>query len=264
MKANYHTHTTRCGHASGTDEAYVRAALSRGFDELGFSDHVPWPYRSGFTSPTVRMHVRELDGYLASVRALKEKYAGKISVLAGFECEHFPEYMGWLSDMAHEKRLDYLILGNHYDQTDETGIYFGSLRTSAQLRAYVDSTVKGLRTGLFSYLAHPDLFMRRYGRFDEDCVAAARELCQACKALDIPMEYNLHMRHVFGSPELAGYPCAPFFEVVRREGVKVIVGIDAHSPEEIEEPIEWDRAQRELEGFGALRLDQLAARGFAR
>ena len=41
MKANFHTHTTRCGHASGTDEDYVRAALAQGFGVLGFSDHVP-------------------------------------------------------------------------------------------------------------------------------------------------------------------------------------------------------------------------------
>ena len=46
MKANYHTHTARCGHAEGTDEEYVLAAIERGFDEMGFSDHVPWPYKN--------------------------------------------------------------------------------------------------------------------------------------------------------------------------------------------------------------------------
>ncbi len=35
---NYHTHTKRCGHAKGTDEEYVIAAIEGGFDELGFSD----------------------------------------------------------------------------------------------------------------------------------------------------------------------------------------------------------------------------------
>ena len=51
MKANYHTHTARCGHATGTDEDYVLAAIEQGFDELGFSDHVPWPYQDGYTHP---------------------------------------------------------------------------------------------------------------------------------------------------------------------------------------------------------------------
>ena len=29
MKANYHTHTARCGHATGTDEDYVLAAIEQ-------------------------------------------------------------------------------------------------------------------------------------------------------------------------------------------------------------------------------------------
>ena len=49
--ANYHTHTSRCGHAGGTDEEYVLAAIEAGWQVLGFSDHMPWPYESGFTSP---------------------------------------------------------------------------------------------------------------------------------------------------------------------------------------------------------------------
>ena len=64
MKANYHTHTTRCGHAYGTDESFVRAAIQGGFETLAFTDHSPWPYKSGFTNPNVRMNIRQLDGYL--------------------------------------------------------------------------------------------------------------------------------------------------------------------------------------------------------
>lgn len=261
MKANYHTHTARCGHADGTDEAYVLAALSQGFDVLGFSDHVPWPYESGFTNPHVRMHVRELDGYVANIRALKEQYAGKIDVLVGFECEYFPKYMGWLTDMAQEKRLDYLILGHHFDQSDETGVYFGSARTAKQIAAYVDGTVKGMQTGLFSYLAHPDLFMHRYGRFDENCAAAARDLCRACKETGLAMEYNMHMLHVYG-PEGGGYPCEAFFDIALEEGVSVLLGLDAHSPSELSDPTEWNRGQAAIARFGERRLDGVALRGF--
>lgn len=44
MKHNFHTHTSRCQHAVGTDEAYVEAALDAGFDVLGFADHAPFPF----------------------------------------------------------------------------------------------------------------------------------------------------------------------------------------------------------------------------
>lgn len=255
MKANYHTHTARCGHAEGTDEAYVRAAIAQGFEELGFSDHVPWPYRSGYTHPRVRMHIDRLDEYVSSIRALADRYADQIRVRVGFECEHFPEYMGWLADMAQEKQLDYLILGNHYDGSDETGMYFGNARTPGELAAYVRSTIDGLRTGLFAYLAHPDLFMRGYPRFDENCRAAARELSQACRALDIPMEYNAHDRFWAPVTHRRSYPHPEFFAIARSEGVRVIIGLDAHEPRELSDPEQWNRAVQELSDFE--RLERL-------
>jgi len=181
MKANYHTHTARCGHAFGTDDEYVLAAIDQGFDVLGMSDHVPWPYASGFTHPHVRMPITQLEEYVASMRALRKKYAGRIELLIGFECEYFPDYMNWLSDMRERMQLDYLIFGNHYDTTDEGGMYFGSARTAADLRRYVLSAEKGAATGLFAYMAHPDVFMRRYGKFDENCRAAARERARAVR-----------------------------------------------------------------------------------
>ncbi len=257
MKANYHTHTARCGHAAGTDEAYVCAALDAGFEELGFSDHMPWPYKSGFSNPGVRMPVSKMQEYLSSVKALKEKYAGKINILTGFECEYFPEYMGWLADVKQENGLDYLILGNHYEGTDEGGLYFGSIRTASELIRYVDSAVKGIDTGLFAYLAHPDVFMRKYPEFDENCRAAARDLCQACKEKNLPMEYNVHDRFIECFTHRKSYPNPAFFEIVREEGVRVLIGIDAHEPRELSDTTQWDRAKKELERFGNLHIDRL-------
>lgn len=257
IKANYHTHTARCGHAEGTDEAYVLAAIGQGFAELGFSDHVPWPYASGYTHTHVRMTVDRLGEYLSSVRALGEKYAGQIRILAGFECEYFPDYMDWLAGMKQERQLDYLIFGNHYEGTDEGGFYFGSTRTAAELRRYVDSAVKGIETGLFAYIAHPDLFLRRYTPFDDSCRSAARELCAACRAYDLPMEYNVHDRYIARYTHRTSYPHPEFFDIAREEGVRVIVGLDAHEPDEIADSTQWNRAMDELAGFGPLRLDRL-------
>lgn len=260
MKANYHTHTSRCGHAQGTDEAYVRAAISQGFDVLGFSDHVPWPYKSGFSNPGVRMSIGQMDGYLASIRALKEKYAGQIELCVGFECEYFPEYMAWLADMADEKALDYLILGNHYDQTDESGMYFGAASTGAHLNRYVHSTVKGIESGLFAYLAHPDLFLRRYAPFDQNCRQAAKDLAQACAENALPMEYNLHDRFLSPRTNRISYPHPEFFEIAAQAGVKIIIGLDAHEPLELSDPTQWNLAADELAGYGGLLIDRLALR----
>ena len=40
---NYHTHTSRCGHAIGEDEEYVIEAINASYKGIGFSDHVMLP-----------------------------------------------------------------------------------------------------------------------------------------------------------------------------------------------------------------------------
>ena len=34
QKFNYHTHTTRCGHAQGSDESYVLEAIKNGYTHI--------------------------------------------------------------------------------------------------------------------------------------------------------------------------------------------------------------------------------------
>ena len=96
MLTNYHTHTTRCGHAEGTEEEYILTALRCGFKVLGFSDHTPWAYATpGFVS-SIRMLPSQLDDYVLTLRRLREKYADKLHIRIGLEAEYFPAYLGWL------------------------------------------------------------------------------------------------------------------------------------------------------------------------
>ncbi len=59
IRSNYHMHTTRCGHATGTDREYVESAIRLGYKTIGFSDHTPQPFPGGFVSP-VRMKCADL------------------------------------------------------------------------------------------------------------------------------------------------------------------------------------------------------------
>jgi histidinol-phosphatase (PHP family) len=115
MYANYHTHTSRCHHATGSDEAYVTGAIQAGFSILGFSDHSPWPFSDHHQSP-IRMDVEELPGYVASLQSLRAKYRKEITLYIGLECEYFPEYFPWLDEQKKRYHLDYVILGNHSRQ----------------------------------------------------------------------------------------------------------------------------------------------------
>ena len=257
---NYHTHTWRCQHARGTEEQYVLTAIDRGFDTLGFADHTPWPYKSDFVSG-MRMRLDQFADYKQTVLGLREKYAGRIHIPLGLECEAFPEYFSWLRDFKAE-HLDYIILGNHYDYTDEgdhgllypaRGVYFGGCTRADSLIRYGQRTIAGMQTGLYDYLAHPDLCFRIVRAFDADCRAVAVDICQAARALGMPLEFNLlglARRARDESSGVLGYPCRDFWQIAAETGCAAIIGFDAHDPEDLGDLSLYNRAREILNGLG--------------
>lgn len=257
MKNNYHTHTGRCRHAKKGDEAYVLAAIAGGMGQLGFSDHTPWNYSSNYVSG-MRMGVEELPGYVESIRALQSKYKEQIDIKLGLECEYFDEYIPWLKEITEEYKLDYLIFGNHFYKTDEKYPYIGRY-TDPDLRFkhYLEGCLKGMESGMFAYLAHPDLYVRGYPEFDERCEDAAKIICKKALELDMPLEYNLEgARGKRRSPEV-GYPHPEFWKIASSMGCKTIIGIDAHNSKSIEEEGLFKGAVKFLNDIGAYMVNQI-------
>ena len=247
---NYHTHTKRCMHATGNEEEYILNAIQTGYTVLGFSDHTPWHYNSSFVSH-MRMREEELEDYVNTLRQLKEKYKNQIKILIGLECEYFPGYMDWLNETIQKYKLDYIILGNHYDDTDETGIYFGSIIGDKELRKYVDNCIKGLETGLYSYIAHPDL-ANHIDIHSEYYYTQMKRLCDKCKGLDIPVEFNL-----LGFISKRNYPNDVFFQIAKEVENKVIIGVDAHTSGSLATKEYYDQALLYLDSLGLEVVDEI-------
>lgn len=261
-KTNYHTHTKRCMHASGRDEEYVLSAIANGYEELGFSDHTPWHYNSNFVA-NMRMKENQFKDYYQSICALKEKYKDQISIKIGLECEYFPDYMDWLKQLILDYHLDYIIFGNHYYKSDEERVYFGTACESDEmLDIYVDEAVAGMETGLYSYLAHPDLFMRGKRVFDEHAKKASYRLCREAKRLHIPLEYNLAGAEYNAVMNTTQYPYPNFWKIAAEVGNTAIIGVDAHIPKGLETDEYRNAGIRFLEGLGMKILDQLEWKDF--
>lgn len=253
MKTNYHTHTTRCQHAYGSDEDFVRSAIKGGFEVLGFSDHTPWLYRTDYVSH-IRMLPNELPGYVESIRTLRDKYKEQIDIKVGLECEYFPEYIPWLKEQVKKYRLDYLIFGNHYYHTDEKFRYFGRHSLNHDmLDLYEESAIEGMESGLFAYLAHPDLFMLSFPEWDHHCTTISRHICRAAARLHIPLEYNISRMPYNEQHGTTSFPCPHFWRIAANEGCTAIIGIDAHDNHSLEESTYYDRAISELK---ALKIER--------
>ena len=251
MYANYHTHTYRCHHAHGEEREYVERAIAFGMKELGFSEHVPYPFPDGYESG-YRMFREDIDNYFETLLALREEYKDKIAIRIGFEAEYYPKYFDALLEYLDPFPYEYLILGQHFlgnEHGDERfgderfdGVYSGRVDEDGTfLHQYVDQVTAGLRTGKFTYVAHPDLMNLKDG--DELYEKEMTRLCTAANEVGVPLEVNM-----YGQRDGRQYPCERFFRIAGKCGCRAIVGCDAHAPEVIDDAAAYgacvDLAQR--------------------
>lgn len=230
MKYNFHTHTIRCGHASGTDEEYVISAIDNRFKILGFSDHCPY-YKLSF--PIQRMEWKEYKKYLKSIDKLKKKYQKKIKIYAGFECEYFSNHLEQLKEL--KKHCDYLILGQHHYLKDNDCYNYSSLE---ELDLLLKDIHNAFESGLFLYFAHPDYYLLNRPIWDDIAINLAHEICKLSLKYDMPLEINakgfrLNRYH----KNIVYYPYPKFWKIVANYGCKVCIGFDAHTPNDLSDNI---------------------------
>lgn len=245
MIANYHMHTFRCGHATGTEREYIERAIEGGLKIIGFSDHMPFRfpdgYESGFRVPTALA-----EDYIATLRALREEYKDKIEIHIGFECEYYPLYFKDMVGYARDLGAEYLILGQHFVGNEHPdGFYTGGKHiASGDYSEYVDCIIAGMESGVFSYVAHPDVFHFING--DEAAYEPEmRRLCKAAKRLGYPLEINF-----LGIRGGRHYPLEQLWRIAGEEGCTAVFGIDSHEAENAWDPVSLQTATELAARYG--------------
>ena len=147
MEINYHTHTARCNHATGSEREYIEEAIRSGMPKLGFADHCPYiffdtSYYSGY-----RMFPEETGDYISTLLKLREEYKGQIELKIGMEAEYYPKYFLRLIEFLADYPLDYLIMGQHFVGNETADSFYSGNSTSDEsiLSRYVDQALEGLR-----------------------------------------------------------------------------------------------------------------------
>lgn len=257
-KYNYHTHTYRCGHANGNEEDMVKAAIAMKLDDLGICCHIPLPhYRKHLicslpairsirsllslclstlkNGPSMRMPYLQLDEHLTKILECQNKYKDQICIYKGFEAEGLKEYFPYYQSLLDEGKVDYLILGHHFHRHCIHSDYFGREHLKKKdIYQYCNDVEKAIETKLFSYIAHPDLFLIGYDDYGIDMQTVARRICEKAKEYHIPLEMNAGgirrgLKEVNGE-SLYSYPNIHFWKIVSEVGNDVILGLDAHDP----------------------------------
>ena len=233
----FHSHTYRCVHAEGDIDDYINLAIKSHYRIFGVSDHVFLP---GVFEPRIRGDYSLLEEYINAFNVSKNKHKDEIEMHLGFECEYADVFVNYYRSLLVESKVEYLILGQHngFDDNKQFVKYVKNHAedTDEDLDRYAFDLIKGIKSGLFMYVAHPDLMFVSAKEVTPQLKRLTKEIIDASIEYDIPLEVNIHgfirqqKREIF---HVIGYPASCFWDEVSKSKAKVVYGGDFHELNEV-------------------------------
>ena len=229
--ADYHVHTPLCLHATGWPTEFAARAVELGLGELGFANHNPMPeYFDDW-----RMLRGDLPRYLEEVEKARALYP-QLNIKLGLECDYLAGREGWIEELRGLANWDFFIGSVHYlgdgtevDHPKAIKRYAGG-ETGAIWATYWPTYERAIRSGLFDFVAHPDL-PKKFGyvpagdlrRFYEPVIAALAET-------GTPFEINTAGWRKECAEQ---YPARPFLELAAAAKVPLLINSDSHAVGEL-------------------------------
>lgn len=251
MDYNFHAHTYRCSHATGTEREYIEAAIAAGIKEWGFSDHIPFIFPDGKEN-SYRVPMVEIQDHINAINKLKVEYKDKINISFGFEMEYYPEFFGEMVENAKNWGAEYLILGQHSVGSEPDFFFWSTMPTDNEeyLKDYVNRVVEAIKSGVITYVAHPDIF--NFVGDDDIYNEEMRKILKAAEECGVPLEINF-----LGIRDNRNYPTEKFWKLATDYDISVVFGFDAHDVEGAQDLASLPRALEICKKYNLKVLDKL-------
>jgi histidinol-phosphatase (PHP family) len=250
---DWHTHNSLCKHAVGTIEDYVKKAIELNLNVIGVSDHFPYEYLSseipsledipyeGYAMPT-----NNLESYILQLDELKEKYMNQIHIRTAFEIDFFKHQDHILNKYlkGYLNKLDY-ILGSVHVLFGKAGVFaFDDGRFLNKYKEYdgndeiymeyYDSLQVMINSPTFELdiVTHFDLPKKFDKRIeDKDMIMGkVNETLELVKKHDLTIEINTSGLRKKVKEQ---YPHIDIIKKIFELGIPILLGSDAHKPEDV-------------------------------
>lgn len=231
---DYHLHTARCGHASGTMEQYIEEAIRKDLTEIGFADHFPLGLLGVAQRVKVSMEPAELEEYIDMVEQFK-KSVPELKIKLGTEVDYVPGKEERIELLLKEYPFDYVIGSIHFmddwDFTHPAHEESYHNRNIEELYAkYFALVDEACLSGLFDVIGHIDIIKKFGFRPHVGLEEHWEKTAGVLKSTGTAIELNTAGRD---APVGDFYPDFPFLKKCAARGVAVTLGSDAHKPEQV-------------------------------
>ena len=237
MKANFHTHSVYSDGADTLTEL-VEAAIENGFGALGFSEHSYTYFDESYC-----MSRENTLRYISEVRALQEKYRGRIALYLGIEQDFYStesvDNYEYVIGSVH-----YLKKGGHFlpvDESTEDLARFRDMYYEGDIYALIEdyfAAVGAWAEKKCDIIGHFDLitkFNEKQPLFDTEhprYKMAAQKALDKILAADKTIEINTGaMARAWRS---SPYPDAKWLDYIVKKDGRLILASDCHDKKDLD------------------------------
>ena len=266
MRTDYHVHTEFSDDSNYPMEQVIKDAITKGFDELCFTDHVDYGikkdwdepgemiYRKGGAGEPDQMPVANVDYpvYYKTFQKMKELYQDKISLKFGLEFGMQAHTVEKYEKLFSRYTFDFIILSVHEIEDKEfwdQGFQNGMTQQEYNERYYEEMLYLVQNYHNYSVLGHMDLITRydKAGVYPfEKLKPILTKILKTVIADEKGIEVNTSS-HRYGLKDLT--PSRDILKLYKELGGKIItIGSDSHKPEHLGAFV--DETKEELKALG--------------
>ncbi len=228
---DYHMHTRFSGDNTSEMEEMCRAAIAAGIAEIAFTEHFD-------VNPKEPLHGRfPLEAWAAELKRCRRLFAGRLVIRAGLEAGEPHTAPEEVAALVARYPFDF-VMGSVHWVRDQIVFDTGFFQRPADeaFREYFQETERMARTADIQVLGHLDVAARVgyevYGVYDPRAYEELiRSILRACIQRGIVPEINAGaVRRSLGRL-MPGLETLQWY--VELGGDRVVVGSDAHRPEQV-------------------------------
>ncbi|MBN1214047.1 MAG: histidinol-phosphatase HisJ [Candidatus Lokiarchaeota archaeon] len=276
---DWHTHNSMCGHAEGIIEDYIQYAIKMGIETLGISDHFPYEFYSNFEKIPYQgyaMTMVQVEKYLETIDDLKMKYRDKINIRTAFEIDYIQNQYIKLNKHIEKfkNKLDYLLGSIHILPSmkglwtiddpllkEEYKISYNSI--DEVYEQYYKTQIEMISNLEFNYniVSHLDL-VKKFNYFPENPKIIMEKVIQVLENIknrNLTIEINTGG---FRKEVKEQYPSFEIIDKIYELDIPILLGSDAHKPDEIAHMFEEILKTLKKIGFSQLAHYEKGKRSF--
>ncbi len=241
LKCDTHVHTSMCGHAVGTMEEYVLAAIEKGLNKLVFLEHME---EGIVTAQASWLSEKDFDYYFKEGRRLQDKYNGQITIGLGVECGYNPLHSKKLQQRLAQREWDQVGISCHFLKIDgqtshlnllskkpESVTRANLLYSSTLFNSYLDILTEAVVQLNGTLLCHVDAAFRwveRHAISDEQ-YEKIDNLLRIAAGKEMALEINTSGFAIRKAP----FPNNRIVQLALQHDMSIQLGSDAHNPEDV-------------------------------